>query len=227
MPAATVSPELLPHTLVDELARLSHDQVEKYFPGVQLLLVELRDDAPELAQGLDENQTWAGSPPKPSAVSAPTTVTFPALRAAGSRQNSEGEGLEGMDRIQLLAKLSGARHFVLPLFKRSTQPGEETRLVVGRIEGCDVMLRHPSISKQHAWFQVDRSGALYLTDAQSLNGTRVNGKSLPPGEPNWLQPLDHLQFGSVSAFTCAPFVLRSMLKSLRASSSRNEGLETP
>jgi hypothetical protein len=213
--------------LVDEIARLSHDQVQRYFPGVQLLLVELRDDAPELAQGLDENQNWAGAPPKPSAVNAPTTVTFPALRATGSPTGAPGEGLEGMDRIQLLAKLSGARHFVLPLFKRTSQSSEETRLLVGRVEGCDVMLRHFSVSKQHAWFQVDRSGALYLTDAQSLNGTRVNGKSLQPGEPQWIQSLDHLQFGSISAFTCAPLVLRSMLKSLRALSQRGDGLETP
>jgi hypothetical protein len=226
MQPASASPELQPQSLIDELARLSHDQVQKYFPGVQLLLVELRDDAPDLAAGLIENQALAGSPPKPSAVNAPTTVTFPALRAVGSRSSDESS-LEGMDRIQLLAKLSGARYFVLPLFKRSGQTSEATRIVVGRIEGSDVMLRHSSISKQHAWFQVDNSGALYLTDAQSLNGTCVNGKPLKSGEPQWIQPLDHLQFGSISAFTCAPLVLRSLLKTLRSVRHHDGGLEMP
>lgn len=226
MQPASASPELQPQSFIDELAQLTHDQVQKYFPGVQLLLVELRDDAAELASGLIENQAWAGAPPKPSAVNAPTTVTFPAMRAVGSRRVEESS-LEGMDRIQLLAKLSGARHFVLPLFKRTAQATEATRIVVGRIEGSDVMLRHSSISKQHAWFQVDNNGALYLTDAQSLNGTCVNGKPLKPGEPHWIQPLDHLQFGSISAFTCVPLILRSMLRTLRRVGQHSDGLETP
>jgi hypothetical protein len=226
MQPAPASPELQPQSFIDELARLSHEQVTKYFLGVQLLLVELRDDAPELAIGLVENQALAGSPPKPSAVNAPTTVTFPALRAVGSRTSDESN-LEGMDRIQLLAKLSGARYFVLPLFKRASQSSQATQIVVGRIEGSDVMLVHSSISKQHAWFQVDNSGALYLTDSQSLNGTCVNGKPLKPGEPHWIQPLDHLQFGSISAFTCAPLILRSMLKTLRSVRQSHDGLETP
>jgi len=214
--------DLLPTSLVEELGRLSHDQIEKYFPGVQLLLVELRADAPDLERGLNENQGWAGAPPKPSTVTAATTATFPALRASGSRHS-----LEGMDRIQLLAKLSGARHFVLPLFKRNIENSlEETKLAVGRIEGSDVMLCHSSISKVHAWFQVDNNGALYVSDANSLNGTRVNGKPLKAGEPQWIQPLDTLQFGSISAFTCAPLVLRGMLRSLLAA-AKPSALETP
>lgn len=216
-------PDLQPGTWIDELGRLSTDEIESRYPGVLLLVVELRDDTPELEQGLDENRRWEGQPPKRADVHATTTATFPALRAAGARPS-----LEGMDRIQLLAKLSGARHFILPLFKRkSASEFEETKLTVGRNEGTDVMLHHSSVSKLHAWFEQDQSGALYLSDAGSLNGTRVNGKPLRNGELQWIQPLDQLQFGNIAAFTCSVPVLRSVLRSLSAAKRALGELETP
>jgi hypothetical protein len=214
---------LQPSALIDEIKRLPSSQLDARYSGIQFLLVELRDDCPELEAGLVENHALVGRPPSPSAVSAATTVTFPALRAAGARAS-----LEGMDRIQLLAKLSGARHFVLPLFKREGgQFKEASKISVGRNKGTDVTLCHSSVSKLHAWFEMDSSGALYLFEAKSLNGTRVNGKPVTPEEPQWLQPMDQIQFGSINAFTCTPAVLRGALRSLGESQYPVGTLEVP
>ncbi len=41
------------------------------------------------------------------------------------------------------------------------------RCVLGRAPGCDVVLEHASISRQHAQITADRSGAVFITDMQS------------------------------------------------------------
>lgn len=59
-------------------------------------------------------------------------------------------------------------------------------LVIGRHESCDIVIPHPSVSRQHA--RLDLSAVLTVTDLGSANGTSVGGRSLqnascelPPG----------------------------------------------
>ena len=50
------------------------------------------------------------------------------------------------------------------------------RLVIGRHESCDIVIPHPSVSRQHA--RLDLSSVLTVTDLGSANGTSVGGRSL-------------------------------------------------
>ena len=52
------------------------------------------------------------------------------------------------------------------------------RCSVGRIEDCDIVLNHGSISRQHAAFTLV-AGAWKLEDLGSQNGTLVNDQRIP------------------------------------------------
>jgi pSer/pThr/pTyr-binding forkhead associated (FHA) protein len=67
-------------------------------------------------------------------------------------------------------------------------------VTVGRGEDCDVRVVHPLVSKRHAYFTQNDQG-WHLADAESSNGTFVDGNRL---EPHKLQPLHDsvvLRFG--------------------------------
>ncbi len=68
----------------------------------------------------------------------------------------------------------------IPLLKK--------RLVVGRREACDIVLRFANVSGQHCELVAD-SGYWFVSDKGSRNGTKVNGlriatmrKRLDPGD---------------------------------------------
>jgi diguanylate cyclase (GGDEF)-like protein len=66
-------------------------------------------------------------------------------------------------------------------------------LKIGRIEGCDILIRSLSISREHAQVQFDAEGKLCLQDMQSTFGTFVNGKKVQPGFLVPIQPGDKVQ----------------------------------
>ena len=66
-----------------------------------------------------------------------------------------------------LEEVTTGRHF--PLLKRV--------VLVGRAPDCDVVLAQKTVSGQHAKIEY-RSGAFYVTDLRSLNGTYVNDERL-------------------------------------------------
>jgi pSer/pThr/pTyr-binding forkhead associated (FHA) protein len=51
-----------------------------------------------------------------------------------------------------------------------------------------------------------------VRDAGSRNGTFTNDLRLASGESAWIQPMDRLKFGAVSACLCPPAVLRRVLR---------------
>ncbi len=69
---------------------------------------------------------------------------------------------------------------------------------MGRTRNCDVVLRHPSVSKLHAHFRRNEQGQLVLVDNGSQNGTRVNGKVLSESEPQEVAVGDVIQFGRLT-----------------------------
>ncbi len=65
-------------------------------------------------------------------------------------------------------------------------------LLIGRNEGCDVVLNHPQVSSMHARLERN-NGILYLEDLRSSNGTYVNDRlihrtPLSPGESVLIMP---------------------------------------
>jgi pSer/pThr/pTyr-binding forkhead associated (FHA) protein len=69
--------------------------------------------------------------------------------------------------------------------------GAQTELLVGRHPACDVVLRHPSVSRRHARVFF-RDGRWIVQDLDSTNGTEVNGCRVGRCE---LRPGDHLALG--------------------------------
>jgi hypothetical protein len=72
------------------------------------------------------------------------------------------------------------------------------RISVGRANTCDVVVRHPSVSKLHAHFLRSGSGWA-IRDANSKNGVSVNGVRLTAATAAPLQPDDKLTIGLVEA----------------------------
>jgi pSer/pThr/pTyr-binding forkhead associated (FHA) protein len=56
-------------------------------------------------------------------------------------------------------------------------PLRKRKLVIGRRESCDIVLRFPNVSAIHCrmWFD---DGHWYIEDQNSRNGTRINGVKL-------------------------------------------------
>jgi len=198
---------VLPETLVRELTTAPAWRVQKEYAGVLFLLIELPADADGLLAPLLELASLEGEP-----LVLPSDL-INTLEMAKIEPASLDSAVPGPGRVEMLAKLASSSHFALPLLKRrSGEP--RARITVGRSALNDVVLTEPSVSAQHAWFELDEYGSLLIQDARSTNGTIVNGRRLEPGEVTWIQPMDQIKFGSLSTFTCTPGVLRGVLKTL-------------
>lgn len=66
---------------------------------------------------------------------------------------------------------------------------------IGRADGCDILLNHDMVSRLHATIEYDR-GRYLLQDAQSKNGTFVNGRKVT--DVYQLKDHDLIGFGTVS-----------------------------
>jgi hypothetical protein len=87
-----------------------------------------------------------------------------------------------------------ARYLVFPIAKGDNNPWPE-RVSLGRARNNDVVLGDTSVSKLHAHFKVGRKNEVFVSDAGSRNGTRVNGKAIDPGEPVKVRVGDAITFG--------------------------------
>lgn len=88
--------------------------------------------------------------------------------------------------------------FILEIDNRRL-PFGESRLVVGRDAGCDVVIEDPSVSSLHAHFQREEDGAWLLIDENSLNGTLLGGLRMRPGIPRLVTAGAEIRFGTVTA----------------------------
>ena len=115
-------------------------------------------------------------------------------------------------RIALRRRLEKDDYFAVPLHKREDSDAMSMdRISVGRAHNKDIVLRHSSISKFHAWFEIDEAHAVYVADAGSTNGTQVNGSALKSKATTALVPGDAIQFGAIETVLCSADVLWSCL----------------
>jgi pSer/pThr/pTyr-binding forkhead associated (FHA) protein len=70
-------------------------------------------------------------------------------------------------------------------------------ITIGRTENNDVVLRHEQVSRFHAFVQPQTGGGFALVDANSKNGTFVNGQLLTPSKPELLGPRARIGFGGL------------------------------
>jgi adenylate cyclase len=66
---------------------------------------------------------------------------------------------------------------LVPVGGGDTIPLLKKRLMIGRRESCDIVLRFANVSGQHCELSVDE-GYWFVTDKSSRNGTKVNGVRL-------------------------------------------------
>jgi adenylate cyclase len=68
-----------------------------------------------------------------------------------------------------------------------------SNVAIGRTEGNDLILNHPSVSRKHARIE-DRNGHWWIIDLNSTNGVKVNGTLVTEAE---IRPDDTLHVGSL------------------------------
>jgi hypothetical protein len=98
--------------------------------------------------------------------------------------------------------LRGQRGFAALVRKRegASSPYPD-RVSVGRARNQDLVLRHSSVSKFHAYFEVSQ-GVWHLTDGGSTNLTYLNGTALVPRTKATIAAGDQVRFGSISCLVC-------------------------
>ena len=84
-------------------------------------------------------------------------------------------------------------------------------VTIGRAESNDVWIDSRNLSKVHARFRM-REGRWELADADSKNGTSVNGTPLPPNEFKEIKDGDRIHFAGVPCRIFSAVKLRRILK---------------
>jgi FHA domain-containing protein len=114
--------------------------------------------------------------PDERAPSSFNTVSWDSKKtiALGKKLKTAGGGMQTRLRID------PGRYGLYPLMKSGANPWTD-RVLVGRASNNDIVFRHESVSKVHAYFEKGEGSTLRLHDAKSANGTRVDGKAVEPG----------------------------------------------
>lgn len=85
-------------------------------------------------------------------------------------------------------------------------------VTIGRVESNDVVLDDGSVSRFHAWLQKDeRTQQWSLTDAESKNGTWVDGTPLAPKQRVPLRDGAKIKLGDVQLVFLLPDALKVFL----------------
>lgn len=85
-------------------------------------------------------------------------------------------------------------------------------LTIGRVESNDVALDDGSVSRFHAWLQKDERTQLWsLTDAESRNGTWVDGKQVAPKQRVTVHDGSTLKLGDVELKFLLPPALKALV----------------
>jgi hypothetical protein len=164
-----------------------------------LLLVRLPEGDTELESGLNSNVegTWHSIARKP----LPFRTTHQANPSEPRRKHEARYELPEV----LGALLEREACFAVPLRKRVGNDATfSDRISVGRAQNKDIVMRHPSISKFHAWFEMDESQTLFVSDGGSTNQTFLNGVPLQPRAAVAVEGGDSIRFGFVECVLCAP-----------------------
>lgn len=193
-------PNIVSHLMPRDIVDLATSRKARNFLSVYgdtlLLVVRLPDDDAELVSGLSSTAVRGadGMPVKRSLGSMQFQTAHHPV-AAEARSDSIRRSVYDLGN-----RLSEGLHFVVPLRKRTDVDAAFTdRISIGRATNKDIVLRHHSVSKFHAWFELDESATFHVADADSKNSTWVNGVALAPRELTPVEPGDLLRFGLVEA----------------------------
>jgi FHA domain len=140
-----------------------------------------------VVRDLDSTLLSEGGADKPK-MARPWTPSVPALKVE-----------RAVDRVP--PELLRVPCHVLPIRKRA-EGSFLQHVSVGRARNHDIVLRHRSVSKFHAWFEIHEGGRLLVKDSESRNHTFVDGQQVENRVE--VYPGQTVRFGSVECRVCSP-----------------------
>lgn len=203
-------PALGPPELLAELQLLGESSFERKYKGTTFLAVRLGAGASELAEGLRllEGRTLPTRPVISALAFKTKTLSQSDAAPPLARGTNPSSRPQAIPRA-----LAQAPHHVVELAKRADiDAAYPERISVGRAANKDIVLRHTSISKFHAWFELDDTLEWHVIDAGSTNHTFVGGTRAAPRERVPVPVGSSLQFGSVEALLLDAFTLWSAVR---------------
>lgn len=207
---------LAPRVLVEDAATLDLMEFLGRYGDALLLLVRIPEGDTELELGLSAAapSTGAGGPgplPFRTGLQAPPRTW-------------RSERVRDEEPISLRQLIEGDAYFAVPVRKRGDSEALFMgRISIGRARNKDIVLRHSTVSKFHAWFEVDESEDLHLSDGGSTNLTQLNGQPIEPRARIAVQPGDLLRFGAIETVLCSPRALWDCLRADQSGGAPAEG----
>lgn len=187
-----------PRTLIERAAEQPLEQFVSTIPEL-LLVVRLNDFSSELAAGLADNDAIVvrGRPRKQTisvAFSMPEQTEMTAIPSMYPATVRSGLPKTEFD---LSPELLTSECYVTRIRRRTAEMPKHL-VSVGRAGTQDITLQHPSVSREHAVFNIEHG--LHLTDVGSLNHTFVNNE-MTHGLVK-LRAGDAIKFGAVRCCVC-------------------------
>jgi hypothetical protein len=199
-PVTSIAKQLSPEEVVSVALTQPLGEFLATFADASFLLVKLDDPTGELEAGLAALKSTQAARAQPNLnVLAFHTVVADVNEMPKAMAKDDPMGVSVSE---LRRRLSQARHFAITVDKRVHDGSYVDRISVGRARNKDIVLRHPSVSKFHAWFERDAQGNWCVADAGSKNGTRANATEMQARELVKIKTGDVLRFGSVEAMVC-------------------------
>jgi hypothetical protein len=174
------------------------EQYMACYGGGVFLLIKLVGDSGQLEQALSMSSTLLE--PRQRPLSSPPTATAVPISQVNTDTN-----IASQSEAVVPQNLCLEPYFVVAIEKRNPAASFLEEVTVGRARRNDIVLRHPSVSKLHATFHLDRLGAIGLEDAGSKNGCTINGERFK-GRID-ISSGDTLCLGSVETVVCDAYSL--------------------
>jgi len=205
MTATSIRENLNPSDFVAEVLDQTLQFFLAFYGETLFLLVRLDGPTEDLLAGLAGLMATAAGPDGANASSLDglsfQTYTGIQGHSLTSKRGSTTSRMD-FDFGLLLERVRATPHVIVPLRKREQENAYMNRISIGRARNKDVVLRHSTVSKFHAWFEMDETGALYVADAGSKNGTTAKGQPMSPRTLVRVAPGDEIVFGSINATYC-------------------------
>jgi len=206
MPSSLERAHWRPTELVVQALHQSFDSFVAAHPSAHLLVVLLDAADAERAIGLRDLEASAALDAQVrTAVSHPPDSLPMAARVKDSLSSSASvvgprAGADVTDD-RIPPALRGRHCHFVPIQKRDSSSFLQ-HVSVGRARNHDIVLRHDTVSKFHAWFELSADTGLMVKDMDSTNHTYVDGTRIEKRAK--VEPGQTVRFGSVECHVTTP-----------------------